>query len=238
MSTENLAGFASQVVPFASEVDVEYLYAIAGSAAAGLLVLWFYCWRRYNFQKATKALRCFETACVGRAHVVESRWTGQCQLYARLGFAPHWFENARVTIQMLPRPIPVQWFLSVLRKQRETLTFEADLGYAPGLHLDLFHQRWFTHRHIHTTAVAQNWSVTRPSPVVLTTRASWTHELTPVVNTLMTSRGHNLLSVRFRQSSPHLAATIDLEALSDEEMAAGFLGVLRDLAASASATKH
>jgi hypothetical protein len=50
----------------------------------------------------------------------------------------------------------------------------------------------------------------------------------------MTSRGQNLLSVHFRPESPHLAATIDLETLADERAAAGFLGVLRDLAAGAS----
>jgi hypothetical protein len=50
----------------------------------------------------------------------------------------------------------------------------------------------------------------------------------------MTSRGHNLLTVRFRPESPHLAATIPLEALSDEQAAAGFLSVLRELAAGAS----
>jgi hypothetical protein len=55
-----------------------------------------------------------------------------------------------------------------------------------------------------------------------------------VVNSLMTSRGHNLLTVRFRPESPHLAATIPLEALSDEQAAAGFLSVLRELAAGAS----
>ncbi|WP_205687853.1 hypothetical protein, partial [Ciceribacter ferrooxidans] len=72
----------------------------------------------------------------------------------------------------------------------------------------------------------------------LTTRTEWTHELTPVVNTLMTSRGHNLLSVRFRPDSPNLAATIALDALSDEETTAAFLGVLRDLAAGSSASRH
>jgi hypothetical protein len=46
------------------------------------------------------------------------------------------------------------------------------------------------------------------------------------------TRGHNLLSVRFRPESPHLAATIDLEALSDEQAATGFLEVLRELAGS------
>ena len=52
-----------------------------------------------------------------------------------------------------------------------------------------------------------------------------------MVNTLMTARGHNLISVRFRSESPHIAATVPLEALSDEQAAAGFLSVLRELAA-------
>jgi hypothetical protein len=54
----------------------------------------------------------------------------------------------------------------------------------------------------------------------------------------MTSRGHNLLSVRFRPDSPNIAATIALDALSDEETTAAFLGVLRDLAAGSSASRH
>jgi len=44
--------------------------------------------------------------------------------------------------------------------------------------------------------------------------------------------------VRFRPDSPNLAATIPLEALSDEEATASFLTVLRDLASGASASRH
>jgi hypothetical protein len=40
--------------------------------------------------------------------------------------------------------------------------------------------------------------------------------------------------VRFRSESPHLAATIPLEALSDEQAAAEFLSMLRELAVGAS----
>jgi len=68
---------------------------------------------------------------------------------------------------------------------------------------------------------------------VLTTRTHWAQELTPVVNTLMTSRGHNLVTVRFRPESPHLAATVPLDAVVDEQAAAGFLTVVRELAAGA-----
>jgi hypothetical protein len=82
---------------------------------------------------------------------------------------------------------------------------------------------------------SRTWEISRPGPVVLTTRAKWTQELTPVVNALMASREHNFLKVRFRPDSPNFSATIDLETLADPEAASGFLTVLRELAAGASA---
>jgi hypothetical protein len=54
----------------------------------------------------------------------------------------------------------------------------------------------------------------------------------------MTSRGHSLITVRFRPQSPHLIATIPLEALSDEQNAANFLSVVRDLATGASTSRQ
>jgi hypothetical protein len=158
-------------------------------------------------------------------------------LQARLRFVAQLFDNARVTVRLRPRPIPLQWLFSIWRKQKETLTFEADLGYAPGFHLEVFRHQWVTHKQV-GLGKSKKWAVSRPGPVILTTRTQWTQELTPVVNTLMTSRGHSLVAVRFRPESPHLAATVDLETLADEQAAAGFLGMLRDLAAGASAPKQ
>ncbi len=137
-----------------------------------------------------------------------------------------------------PRPIPFKWFVSIWHKQKETLTFEADLDCAPAFHLDVFHHRWLSQRHSQLSSQPRDWSVSHPGPVILTTRTRWTQELSPVVNTLMTARGHNLISVRFRSESPHIAATVPLEALSDEQAAAGFLSVLRELAAGASASRQ
>jgi hypothetical protein len=203
-----------------------------------LLGGWYFIWLRYNRRKGVRALRWVELACTENASQVESHWSGHNRLQARLHTSKpqfHWFENPRVTIRLLPRPIPLRWLLGIWKKQKETLTFEADLGLTPGMNLEIMRHRWVTHKHINATTLAKNWTVTRPGPVVLTTRTHWNQELTPVVNALMTSRGHNLLSVRFRSQSPHLAATIDLDALSDEQTAASFLGVLRELAAGASA---
>jgi hypothetical protein len=125
--------------------------------------------------------------------------------------------------------------LSHWRKQKETLTFEADLDCRPAFRLEVMNHRWCGHSSGKRTDDDRAWEISRPGPVVLTTRAEWTQELTPVVNALIASREHNFLKVRFRPDSPNFSATVDLEALADPEAASGFFTVLRELAAGASA---
>jgi len=62
----------------------------------------------------------------------------------------------------------------------------------------------------------------------------WGQEMTPIVNTLLSTPGHNLLRVRFRPEPPHLTATVALESLADEEAIASFLEVVHDLAVRSS----
>jgi hypothetical protein len=214
------------------------LIAIAALCAVAVDVAWFLLFSRYNRRKGALVLRWVEAACSARGRVLDTKWLGRSCLQAKVSFAAQWFENARVTIKLLPRPILIQWLVCLWRRQRETVTFEADLDDSPTFHLEISRHRWLTQKPKEVSSPNRNWTLHKPGPVVLTTRTEWTHELTPVVNTLMTSRGHNLLTVRFRPDSPHLSATIPLEALSDEETTASFLSVLRDLAAGASASRH
>lgn len=196
--------------------------------------LWYGCFAYYNRKKAAQAMHWFETACSHRGRITELRWQGSTSLQARLAFAAHWFENARVTVRLKPRPLPLRWLYSAWRRERETLTFEADLDCAPGFQLQVFRHRWLTHNHTRGDVEHRGWELHHSSPVLLTTRTEWTQELTPVVNTLMTAKGHHLLSVRFHEESPHLAATLPLAALKDEQAATSFLKVLRALAEGAS----
>ncbi|MBV9574636.1 MAG: hypothetical protein JOY93_11330 [Acidobacteriales bacterium] len=214
-----------------------WLVLIDVLGAIALVGIWYLCFERFNHRKGALALRWVEAGCSNKGTILDRTWKGNCKLQARVSFASHWFENARITVRLLPRPIPVHWLLSVCRKQRETVTFEADLDCAPSFQLEIFRHRWLTHKDSSIADRSRDWSIIRPGPVILTTRTEWTQELTPVVNTLMTSRGHYLLTVRFRSQSPHFAATIPLEAVSDAEAAASFLNVLRELATGAS-TSH
>ena len=214
------------------------LIVIAALCATIVDVLWFLIFTRYNRRKGALVLRWVEAACSSRGRLLQSQWLGRSCLQAQLSFASHWFENARVTVRLLPRPLLVQWLVCLWKRQRETVTFEADLDDSPGFNLEISRHRWLTQKPKEISERTRNWTISRPGPVVLTTRTEWADELTPLVNTLMTSRGHNLLTVRFRQESPNLTATIPLDALSGEETTASFLSVLRDLAAGSSASRH
>jgi hypothetical protein len=214
------------------------LITIAALTATAVDVLWFFLFSRYNRRKGGLVLKWVEAACSSRGRVIDSKWVGRSCVQAHLSFAAHWFDNARVTIQLLPRPLLIQWLICLWRRQKETVVFEADLDDSPGFHLEISRHRWLTQKPKDIFSPHRNWTVSKAGPVVLTTRTEWAHELTPLVNTLMTSRGHNLLTVRFRPDSPNLSATIPLDALSDEETTAAFLSVLRDLAAGSSASRH
>jgi hypothetical protein len=214
------------------------LFLIDALGAVALAGLWYFGFARYNRRRGIAVLRWVEAACSGEARIMRARWLSGSRLQAQMRFSTIWFDHARITLQLFPRPLLFQWVLCLFRKQKETLTFEADLDYGPGFPLEVIRHRWFTRKQTTLEEDPQEWSLFNPGPVVFATRPQWTHELPPVVHTFMTSRGHSLLSVRFRPESPHLAATVALDTLSDKESAAGFMTVLRDLAAGASALRQ
>jgi hypothetical protein len=86
------------------------LIDVAGSVA--VLGLWYFVFSSYNRKKGAATLRWVQTACAGKARILESRWMGSSRLQARLHFPSRWFENARVTVKFHPRATPVQWLLS------------------------------------------------------------------------------------------------------------------------------
>jgi hypothetical protein len=224
-------------VTWAYEAVVGFLLLIDVASAALLLVFWYFWFARYNHRRAANVLRWVQAACAGKGQIRDCRWLGSSCLHARLQLASRLFENANLTVQLMPRPVPMRWLMSRWQKQKETLTFEADLDCAPAFRLEVFNHRWSGQNRKALGPDTRRWTISRPGAVVLTTRDSWAQELTPVVNALMASREKNFLNVRFHPKSPNFSATIALETLSDPQAAAGMLAVLRELAEGASA-KH
>jgi len=223
-----------------AEEDVvgRLLIDVVGAVVA--LGIWYFLFSAYNRRKGTEALSWVQSACAGKGRILDPRWLNSYRLHARLQFPSRSFENAHVTMKFRPRATPVQWLLSCYHKQKETLTFEADLGGSPSFHLEVVRHRWCAHSRGVTARRRdeREWDVYEPGPVVLTTRTHWKEDSTPELNTLMTVRQQDVLQVSFRPQSPQFSATIALDALYDPRTAAGFLTTLRELAAGASAHRQ
>lgn len=216
------------------------LLAIDVMAAVVLLVAWYLVFRAYNRRRGAAALDWVKNACQGKGRIVDFEWLSCSRLYARLQFPARNFENARVVMKFRPRQLPVHWILSRLHKQKETLTFEADLGGSPNLRLDVVRHRWCAHSRgvIAPKKNQRHWDIYEPGPIVLTTRTHWQEDSTPELNTLMAVRQQDVLQVRFRRESPQFSATIALEAVDNPKAADGFLTTLRELASGASAHRQ
>ncbi|MFZ0799081.1 MAG: hypothetical protein WCA13_00335 [Terriglobales bacterium] len=227
---------------------------IDAGVAIALSFLWYAWFVRYNRRRAGNVLRWVQAACLGKGRVVDLRWQASSScLKATLQLSSRWFEDARLTIRLLPRPLPVQWALSRWRQQEETLTFEANMGFPPGFHLDVIRHRWSGYSGAKNSGSKNSgakdsgsagfdhtraWTITRPGPVILTTKEDWPVELSPVVSALASWRDKDFVGVRFNSASPHFTATVALENLSDQKAAAALLGLFRELAASSSAKQH
>ena len=223
-------------------------------AAVALSCIWYAWFVRYNRRRAGNVLQWVQAACFGKGRVENLRWqASSSRLKATLQLSSRWFDDARLTIRLLPRPLPVQWALSRWRQEQETLTFEADMGFPPGFHLDIIRHRWSGYSGAKISGAkdlgakslgakdstgARAWTITRPGPVILTTKEDWPVELSPVVNALASWRDKDFVGVRFNSTSPHFTATVALENLSDQKAASALLGRFRELAASSSAKQH
>ena len=205
--------------------------------AVVLLGGWYALFAAYNRRRGAEALRWIQSACAGKGRIIDFHWLNSSRLHARLQFPSRSFENAGVTLKFRPRALPVNWFLSRLHRQKETLTFEADLGGSPAFHLDVIRHRWCAHSRgvVGRKRNEREWDIYEPGPIVLTTRTHWKEDSTSELNTLMTVRQQDVLQVRFRPDSPQFSATIALDALDDPRTAACFLTTLRELASGASA---
>jgi len=217
------------------------LLLIDVASSFALLGIWYLVFSAYNRKKGASALRWVQAACAGKGRILEPHWlgVGSSRLQARIQFASRWFENARVTVKFRPRSSPVHWLLSCWQRQKETLTFEADLGGSPTFHLEVVRHRWCAHnRGTPRKRDGREWDLYEPGPVILTTRTHWKQDPTAELNALMSARRQDILQVRFRPESPQFSATVHLESLADPDTAASFVSALREIAAGASAHRQ
>jgi len=204
-----------------------------------LISVWYLWFFRYNRSRSRILIQQIRTALGGHAEIVGIHWISPSRFHVRLRLFPEIFRHCSVAVQLIPRELPLSWILSVFRKQRELLTFEADLDVPPGFSLEVHNQRW-TGRSGKRRKPRLN-HVEVCGPFVLTTRTDWQREITAMMNALVASRDSDFVSVTFRRTSPHFSASVPVSSLSDEHTARygdyDMFDVLRELADCASASR-
>ncbi len=217
------------------------LLLIDVASSVAVLGLWYFVFSTYNRKKGSAAMRWVQTACTGKGRVLESHWVGLAAPGCRRGCillragsktrASPWNSG--------PERFPIHWLLSCWRRQKETLTFEADLGGSPSFHLEVERYQFRAHnRGMSHKIEGREWDLYEPGPIILTTRTHWKQDPTAELNALMSARRQDILQVRFCPESPQFSATVDLEALADPHAAATFVSALREIAAGVSAHRR
>lgn len=215
-------------------------WTLSGSATFvfSFLVLWYWLFLRWNRRRAKHLLASIESAFGGNGHVSSTQWLSASQFHVQLRLGNSNFMQPTVTVRMLPREVPWHWAMCVVKKRRETLTFDANLPCPPGFNLEVQNQRWSAKSR---KRVMRRRAVTRLrhlGPFVLTSRHDWQRDITSMMHALATSRDCDLLSVSFRRRTPHFSATVPLEAVAGKHCTSvRVFEALRELAAGASAAR-
>jgi hypothetical protein len=215
------------------------LAELAISVSIGTLAFsaWYFICVHANRRKALLILRWMEAALAGRGHVTGIRWLSSCRFQIDLRLPRSNFRRASFLAQLTPRELPLEWLLYRRAGRRETLTFSADLDYAPAVNLEVLNQRWEGCTAKPAKLRGTAWRFHPTGPFVMTTSQDWKREISSMVTSLLATREQDVLSVRFQRRSPHFSATLPLSSLpARAECDSSLMDSLRELATEASAS--
>jgi len=212
--------------------------AIYVLAVTGAIIVWYFSFRRSNRRHADRVLDWIRAAVAGKGQVVAVRWLGASCFHVALRLGTSLFQHPALTVNMAPRQNPLKWLQQHWHGGAQTITFEADLDVAPGFNLEVHQHRWCGRSSKRSPTDLQSWEFEQITPLILTSRPCWEREVASMMNALLNCRERELLSLGFRNSSPHFSATIALEFISPEGRAgSNVFDTLRELAAGASASR-
>lgn len=198
-------------------------------------MLWYYLFSRYNQRRALQVVDRMRLAWRGR--ILSRRWSGTAKLHVGMQLPSALFGSAHITVRLLPRALPLHWLKRRLDAQIETVTIETDLERAPSFSLKVHNHRWSGHLARRVLGKNRPWVIHRSGPMVLTTCEDWDAEHNPVLTALLVARQSEFTDVALKPQSPHLTATLPVDALTDYASALQVFEKLRELAHETRASK-
>jgi hypothetical protein len=215
------------------------IVAICIVAGAAAVAAWYLFFLRYNRRQGERVVARIQAALAGKGQVGAVRWLGPSSFHVGLGLDTSLFEHPALLVRLTARENPLRWLQQGWRREPATITFEADLDVPPGFNLQVRQHRWSGRSRKRISADRAGWEFEQVTPLILTSRRRWQREVTAMMNTLLSCRDREVLSLSFRPTSPHFSATILLQCISPQGRAgSNVFDTLRELAAGASASRQ
>lgn len=200
------------------------------------LVVWYFYSSHRSRQRAFEVLGWIEALISGQGHVAGIKWESSSSFNVPLRLRTNAFHNASLKVNFIPRELPLKWIARRLKKDQETLIFQADLDWAPPFTLELRSHRLFARTRKDLAPEAPGWDFQQTTPFVLTTRKDWQKEITSIISSLLSCPERQFLSIGFCQNSPHFTATLALDSIAPTSACrTEIFNSLRELATGASA---
>jgi hypothetical protein len=202
------------------------------------LFVWHFCYSRVSRRRAMEVLGWIDALLCGQGHATGIRWESASRFEVPLRLRSTTFRNANVRVRLAPRELPLNWLFGKLRKEQETMIFEADLDLAPPFSLELQSYRLFARTRKELKPDTPGWTFEQTTPFILTTRKDWQREITGVITSLLSCPDRQFLSIAFSRHSPHFQATLALDSISPQsDSRTAIFDSLRELATGSSASQ-
>ncbi len=205
-----------------------------------LLLIWYRLCLRWNRRRGQRLLTTIESAFAGYGHVCGVEWQSGSQFQVRLRLAGCAFSHSTVTVNLYPLHKPLGWIVARFRRERETLTFDANLLCPPAFNLEVRNQRSVVKTKTKCRSMPRGAIVQfqRLGPFILTSRRDWQRDVANTVQSLAAARDCELICVSLRRSAPHFSATLPLSTIAGlQSSRVRVFDALRELASAASAAR-
>jgi hypothetical protein len=185
-------------------------FVIDAVVAAVVVAGWYFWFRRVNRIRSKQILGWVERACYSHGAISGVRWRSASRFDVQLCLCAPVFRRASLAVRLEPREMPLTWVAGRLRRQKEKVTFEAELEYGPRLRLHVQNHRWCGEAGGRRPSSPGRWQLESLGATVLSTQPEWQNLLGPLLEPLLASRSCDFLHVGFRAKAPHFVACAPL----------------------------
>jgi hypothetical protein len=223
------------------EIFMLWMLVLGVVIAVVLLAAWYSCFLHFNRRRGTLVLRWLEQAVAQHGLLGEVAWASPCRLQARLHLSSCDLHQPSAEVRLAPRHSPLLWALWYWRRQRETLSFQANLTCPPGESLEISRRRWTGPARNRRSRGAATDLSSETHPVAtfyLSTQPTWKPLIVERMGSALSIAEVNFLAVSFHPAKPHFLVTLSLEeALRHRGAESPIFDSLRELAAGSSTSR-